>query len=419
MSSNPFDFQRAVEALREEKPTSEMQARARGALVKPNRAIPRLRYWAFGGVALALGVMMWPRVETSAGWAQVAQANQGQVRVHVVVRFLKSKHMFSEKWQDGSKYSLVLSDPLTGELVFWSRSDGDRSVRYSHYSLAHSAKNGVPQRAHLSRVSPVPGYQLPPISMLGMDSPDIEKVIAQDEWKLVDQKPSVKTEDGTFDLYRLKNEMFKTKRMVNAYVEKDTKLIRRLDSLGEKGEVVAVSKVDYPKSIDPKRFSLTPPPGVKVLDVEKEISSLNSVIAKGLGTKSAAGKTITLRAVLHDTGGSLWVLWTGGAPAGSLENPVLVKGYGKRRVFGLKAFTVAKETSPPTYPAPGCGERLGGMAVELPVGKLNRVTLTIPVLDETGKKKLGSVTFADVPVRPIDSLYDLGESLGLHKPGLR
>ena len=138
--------------------------------------------------------------------------------------------------------------------------------------------------------------------------------------------------------------------------------------------------------------------------------------ARGSPTVHAAGQTIVLRALLHDQSGGLWILWTGGnPPAGSLPVPVKVQDFAKPRAFGLKGFVAPTPGAKRVAPAPSIGERLNGMGLAILDKNLTRITLDIPVLDSTGKKKLGTAHFKNIPVRKIGMIWDFSYSLGLRE----
>lgn len=413
MSSNPFDLERAIDQLRTETPSPEATRKATQALLKPKRSQVRPRAIAFGAVTLATAVLLWPRGVTGGAWAQIAQKTGVQTRVHTTLRAVFGKEgmnakPYSETWVDGKRYAANMYLPVEGNgprrIALWIRNDGKNDLFYNPMP----ARNGVPAWANVSKVQEKAGPYWFGYALLSSSSSIIDDVIKEAGWEVLEHKSGVEEGGQTWERYRL-TRLYEGKYRHNviAYADPETKLVRRIETLGQRGEIMQICEMDYPASIPDSTFKVEAPAGVEVRDMEQERAEVTALLKKGLGKK---GK-VNLRALLHDRAGGLWVLWTGGAPAGDFKYPVKVEGATKP-AYGLKEFTLSWEKAPhKTKPAPGVGERLGGMAIPI-WKKLDRVTVTVPVLDASGRKT-GSVTFRNVPVRQIGSIYDFAEELGI------
>ena len=181
----------------------------------------------------------------------------------------------------------------------------------------------------------------------------------------------------------------------------------------EKGRVVeargfglfpgTVSRYDYPASVPQSVFEPRPQifPAIAV-DFPKMRESVARGVARGLGTD----RGITLRAVLLDCVGSLYVLYSGAVPPGSLPRSVGVVGVPCSKPYGMKTFVAGAPK-----PAVVDGVRLGGMAVT-PLRKIgSRVTLRVPAAR-------GEAVFRDVPVQRCVWVADLRDELGIPRGGL-
>jgi|GEM_PF-5092953 len=411
MSSNRFNLDRAVDALRSELPSGEARVRAKNFLLKPKPVSYRPRLVVLGLVGAAAVALLWPRGESGSAWAQIASQTRGQVRMHMATYVPGKSVPYMERWVDGNRYKITfeLHPPKQKPIYDFSICDGRRVLYYRGNELM---KNGEYRSAHVAKVQPGPRDLQYSYGLMGAGSNLIDDVIKQEGWKVQSQKEKVSSAYGVRDVYvlsiRYPHATFT--RFATVYVDSETKLIREAEFKDEGGLQTALAKIDYPDSFPSSTFALVAPPGVRIRDFDKDREHLETIIRKGLGTKTVAGKTITLRAVVHAGWGEMWVLWTGGAPAGDLRNPIQVAGFPKAKPFGIKTFTIKPD--PRSKPAPAIGQRLGGMAI-LIQRKLDKITVTIPVLDATGKKKLGTATFADVPVFRVESIYDVAETLGI------
>lgn len=417
MSQKQFDFDHAIESLKAKKPSHVPSV---SGLLAPRRPVLRRGVFRFAMVAavafVAVG-LLWPRSTSIVAFAQVRDNLESQRRVHIVTEYKYLKGGQTEAWVDGDKFYHKLQFHANYP-TFVAVSDGEYITRYMGGSKPQNGTVATAWKAKLSTKKAERFY----IGPYGQGPNIVDEFLKSKSLELVGQK-LIESPDGPVMRYSVR---WSNREPMNVYADPKTKLISKIETLSNKGAVATETRIEYPTEIPASTFQFSIP-GVQVRSIDDTQALIKSNVETGLGSQTVAGKTITLRAVLHDTNGGLWVLWTGGAPRGDLQHPVKIQGFPVPRTtkatfpgklpeinaFGHKAFTVGAEAAKVGKPSPAIGQRLGGMGIGMRGRSLDKVTLTIPVLNSTGGKKLGEVTFKDVPVVKIQMIYDYSEILGI------
>lgn len=420
MSQNQFDFDKAVAGLKQNRPAHVPNLDSMSNLDRSRRSP-----WVIRAVvvttcsAVGIGILI-PRSTAGAAWAQVAEKFAKQPRVHILEKSVNLHsgrlQVESESWVDGVKYSYSTK---WGERTSLAVCDGKRGLSYRNFT---DPKNGAGRVAWIAKIkSPAPPSFTSPI---GMDSNSIDEVIKTADVKVLSQE-TVQGPNGKQVRYKIeRNPGPKTNWTYFVTADSDTGLIRKVEHFIS-GKAIREATIDYPADVDPKVFQVDGL-GYATRDFDEMRSVVTNDIKQGLGSKTVTGKTITVRSVLYSEDGGLWVLWTGSTPSGDLRHPIQLVGFPKpvkaqysypaknvnMNLFSIKAFTVSAGLSSRAKLSPVINQRIGGMAVGLMNQKFSKINVIIPVVDETGTKKLGSARFNNLPVRRIDSIYSYGDLLG-------
>lgn len=435
MSQKPFDIDRAIAGLKEVRP----ERVPRADQLRTQRKRPPTRLIAVGLTAIGAGVLFWPRVGGgSIAWAQVVENTQQTQRFYVRTTMGGKGSFTSEQWVDGPRYAYKIMWPTSKQTVSYTVFDGN----YLTYSRGYGkGKNGSTDSiAYRAKTKPTSHFLS--IGLLGSESNFIDDILKNQSFKVLEQK-EVDTPKGKRMRYDVRRQHAPGKpnngyeMRMTFFADPTSKLIVRAETyVGNSGQngkplqIATVAEIEYPESMSDEVFKFKMP-GVKVVDLDKLRANVADTIKKGLGSQTVKGQKVTLRSVLYDHSGGLWVLWSGsGLPRGDLAYPIRVAGLPVPRrtkftypapksarvinVFGLKGLTAnATESNRRSVVLPSINARLGGMAMGVPNQTFKTINVVVPVLDSTGSKKLGEATFRNVPVQRIGSIYEFRSELGI------
>lgn len=417
MSQKPFSLDRALSNLRS---------------VAPDRipdldqlSVTRHRRFSYRPVAIMVAgclamAVLWPRPGSGQAWAQVADSVRRNQRFYVKTTEHFSDGMITERWVDGNKFAMRVWLSSTGDPVLDVRCNGEF---YTYVSTWEKPRNGAPVTAYRARyvegVSPQGG--------VGGSSFNLVSELIQNVKFNVLEEGEVQTEKGPmtrFKIARSSDDKLPQGRPLLVYSEPESGLIRKVEYTDHTGEkVIATNEVEYPRQMDQSVFLFTET-GYPVQDLDEDRRRLVQNLKSGLGVQTVGKEAVALRAVLYDLNGDLWILWTGHGPSTDLRHRVQIesgsRSLGQNLPSGPRGFhtrqgfltsTDAGEWE--TKPISGLGQRLVGMAINLCDQKFDRVTVTIPVVDASGRTKLGEATFRDVPVHRITSIDHFAKELGI------
>lgn len=427
MSQKPFDFQNALSQL---KTVSPSRVPAAIDVAKPARRFP-YRTSAIGLAAALAAAIFWPRAESGIAWAQVLDTNKGTQRIHVI-NYWRDGHKTLEWWRDGERYTYLSYAPgsMGKSLFMETRCDGEHVIHVNH---DRKPRNGWRRLGKKEKAVPAEGFEWGG-ALVGSTSNIVDDIIQRKVYKLLDER-TVDTAEGPRVRFRLSRAsrftiQKKTKTVTTSalvFVDPKTRLIQTIQYVDGKDNPLSKAVIEYPNQIEDSVFKLNTT-DVDILDVDKDRKVVAQIIRRGLGSQTVKGQTVTLRSVLFDGAGALWILWSGNLPHGSLPHLVRIEGYPSPKVvpnvsfpmstkavlnaYSYKSFT-ANATERRSKVLPSINARLGGMAVGMRYQVLSQIDLVVPVLDATGKKKLGEAKFRNVPVHRIFSLFDYREQLGM------
>lgn len=397
MPQIPVNLDSAIATLKEETPSSTARTNARRLLtdVRPTRLLfPRLALAAVVASA-AVAIVLWPRPTLSAPWSVAAKQTANVWASHRVERNAQGV-VVMEIWQEGDKLAMTAMDGKTGRPLIEMRRNDQAYFDYFNFHQENS-KDRNPNAAPAA----VRGTNKPHGRSYDVANFDLVKSLLSDKNVEVLEQRNITTPDGDRIFYKLHSKL--AGNTLGVYAEPQTGRIRKIVSTPSG----TVATIEYPKRIDPKIFDVNVPvpKGTITFDIDVEMEQARKTISRGLGSKAG----VTLRLVAMDAQGSLWVLWTGAPPAGTLVRPFKVDGAKLGKPFGIPAFTTNWPHARVSLPAPSIGLRLGGMARPMLTKAPSTLNISIP----TPK---GYVDFSGVPYQRINMIYDLSEPLGLTKP---
>lgn len=376
MSPKLVDVARALETLRRESPTPAQTERLLKTIHRsPRRSLARPLALIMTTAALALILVLPPRTLAGAAWAQTVANTAASPNVHVVSRWPDGK-VASEEWRSGVKRATVLYGK-SGRPMIETRSDGKTRMNYAgwfDYAASRGEKPG-PNAHEWASVYPdtQPGpafYELPlGEARITLSAPDV-KVVGHKE--AADGRPETYRLEHTI---RLGGKALLRPQRVTAEIDPATGRIRALVETDGKG--ARRTEIEYPASIPASVFAPRPQ-AVKGVDVYTPavFDRIQRGVRRGLGKQGP----VTLRAVIVDGSGDLWVFWTGALPEPRLPHPFSAPGVRLGRAFTNKIYTTAWRESPKMNGVPVAtkGPRIGGMG---------RTTLS----------KLGATVDLDIP----------------------
>jgi hypothetical protein len=424
MRPNPFDLDRAIEDARTDRPRPGAEERAVASLragrpTRRSRPLPRFVMIATASLAL----LVFPLVTTkspSAAWALVASATAGQRRFHETVHYVLKGGgtTVAERWTDGRRSVWFLGGKRKRG---YFGTDGVRSYRYfpgNDYAIVTNVGGRRSEGA---------------FEALGVDSLDVEEITRAKDVRQIGDPVRQTTPEGPRLRYRLKrsgrNAYYEE---VRVYTALDDPRVRRWEAVNAAGDTEIYGLIDYPEQVPQEVFEGIPPKGVKVFDIDRETARLRKTVAKGLGTQTVNGHSITLRAVMVDPRNNVSVLWTGTPPNGDLQPPVQIDGTKTRLAYGLSILTnKVYEYVPPAVVPDFLPGHLAGMSIQTTKPVPDRIDLTVPVFapdrsrpvyDFEGRRTgyrsrfVGQAKFRNVPVLRPGPFFFYLDVLGLREP---
>ncbi|MBS1700813.1 MAG: hypothetical protein JST12_04065 [Armatimonadetes bacterium] len=380
MSPKLVDLDSAVETLRRDGSDDAMRLAARERLNHPTRnALPR--YGAVGLVAGVVLVVAYPRLTAGSAWAQAVESSTGARIIHVVDRDPKGR-IFMDEWQQGSKVARTLYG-TDGKLFSEWRTDGHALYNFFDFRSDH---NGNPNSRVYGHISHYDDPNMMPKTSLGSR---LEDLLALRNGKVMSQKPAT-TKLGEGTLYEVK-ETYPGSITSTYFVTVDKKSGLVVEMSGGVGKTVA--SYDYPDTVDESIFEPRPQTktDLEVYDIQLQSKQIQETMARGLGKS----KGVTLRLAALDSGGNLWVLWTGSPVSGRIERGFSIAGAKVGWPYGLSKFTTKADASSREMVD---GQQLFGMARSVDTKIGDRVDLRVPA-------KSGYAEFHDVPVMRIGQPY--------------
>ncbi len=389
MSPKPVDIDHAVLGLKADGSTAEMRLKARQSLSSPNRkALPKL---GFVGVATtAVVFLFWPRATAGRTWAQALRAS-AEAKVSHAVRHGANGEVLGEEWRQGRNQAAVLYQP-DGKVLLEFRISGNRVYSYSNFGTNNNrALSVVNQNVGLNPNATLFGVvRTEDTSKHPDDGGEVEghldRMLALYKCEIVKQEPA-QTKQGPAIRYELKS---KDRKGVLLIVIVDDKSGLIVEMLSADGKMKTVC--DYPASVDPKIFEPRPQ-AVKnctVFDEDNEIEIRKKILAHGI----AKSHGVTLRGVLLDGQGYLWVMWTGAPVSGRMEHPFTVSHAELGEPFGLPGFTTSASNGKNSPVITSDGAKLYGMAREAKTKIGDHIDISVPT-------KQGTVSFKSVLVTRI------------------
>jgi hypothetical protein len=405
-------FDRALRVLRREAPAAGLEnARALFIDRRVTNRLPRVLAFglAAGVVAMAPLVLRTPAAATMS-MAEVRAAAEAAPRVHsrwYTVQGGKDMEMHMEQWQDGSRFRHDIFGPKPQGTIQYAF-DGARGWYR------------VPAKRYVM-ISSKPKFEgtFTPSLWKMLDGDDGKKVPAREV--LVDGKPMREITFKSLIRVRDRDRYFHTYRTVWTVDPKAKRpsTVRNYRLEGKEWELISRATFEYPETLEPSLFALSPRDGETVFDKDEEARALPGLWAKGLGSQKVGGQTITLRDVVLDRNGVAGVIWTGGgrfakAPTVTIADRADKKWTGQPYL----AYTRSRLNLVPE-------SRLTKID-----GKPNRMVMLhglhgvvtapfrieIPVASPDGKP-VGTATFRLSKFRDTDQLYDLADRMGISNVG--
>ncbi len=408
LDDTPTKLETMTTLLRASVPSSSSRALALEAALGASRPAPRprsrraLSLVAAGGAATvaALAFVLRPQPALARGltWAQIAKATAGAGPRHGVTT--EPRGVFrTEFWRDGRRYARVDEiripagrrrdgRPHPAEFLYFEyRTDGVRAFNLEFGGEPTPKRPNARRRGTLSTgwtSDRDTGHDFPG-GMIALDD-----LVASKKATILGERPVGDRREVRIHF----TDPFLGRRPSDATLVVDARG-RIVEARGISG---GVTRYDYPASLPGRVFE--PRPQVlpaEVVDRKATRARVAAGVAKGLGTD----RGVTLRAVLLDASGDLYVASSGAVPPASSPRRVRVVGVPTSWPSGLRPFTVRA-----TPPGLAGGLRLRGAAVTPLRAIGERISLRVPAAR-------GEAAFRDVPVTRVVSFSDYRVELGL------
>lgn len=376
MSPTHLRFDRAVQDLRDEGPSSEQRHRALGAVLNPRRRRLKTPTLAVAAVAIGVGLALIPARGSSLALAEALRRTQQAMNQHITY-FDKKGRVSGELWKSGTMRAVWLKDG-TGRITVENRSDHAHYYTYM-YRRELSGPNAT-QYGTLWNVTP---QMLRAGNNFGGPAQTIDALLNSGRAKLVSQERAV-SQGSMVQRYVLR--MYgKELETVDADTNSGRILVVR-DADGES------QRYDYPEAIDPKTFSFEArlTRDVAVLDLRGKENPRQ--LAPYMPQPIASKDGISLRAVNLGAEGDLYVFWTGYLPDRHASKRLRVLGTrtGAVRWLGYDQDGVHRVQGP-------VAKRLICYRVALRDKVGDRISIEIPTPTST-------VEFKDVPIKRLEPL---------------
>ncbi len=391
MSPKPVNVPRALETLRQERPSVESTESLLRALNQPAPRRSIARPLAFGLVATALGLALFfpPRTKAGSAWAQTLANSLDVPATHSVSRNAKGE-IDGEYWIAGPKSATVLYK--NGKAMIEMRGDGKR-----RFNLVDWLDWGGPPAAN-ARVYGMVSKDWHMPSQWEVSYASLDALLKRPGLKVLSHEEA---KDGQPEKYRLS---VKTLRSFEIVAEIDPS-VRRVAAVVEPRSG-ARTTIEYPDSISDSVFEprAQARAGVETYDIQELANQVQRTARKGLGKQGP----VTLRSVLLDGDGALWVFWTGALPDPGLRHPFNLPGVPCGPAATNRIYTSGWRSSPKMngVPMASVGARIGGMN-RVPKVKLgSTVDIDVPYVG-------GVARFRKVPVVRIGLIQNLGSVFGV------
>ena len=393
MPSKSLDVTRGLTTLRDEHPTAEQTDTLFRGIYRPSRRSVARPLALIATIVAAVLLLVVPlRTKSGSAWAQTMDATLSAPNSHSIYHGPGGETLV--EWRSGQKRTLLR---YYGEGLpdYESRSDGKRRLRI--YRTPHRGPNGR-QFGILDRPVVLPReYDLP--------FTNLPELLRQPNLKVVSHTP---TDGDHLESYRLKV----TKPFPEEYVAEIDPSIHRIVRL-RSDRTGGEQSFDYPSKIDPAVFD--PSPGaasVEVYDVMAQNAVIRRRQTKGLGKQGP----VTLRLVVLDALGRLWVHWTGGLdhlkPMG-VSGPIRLVGIPTSKPQGSELWFQNWRKGPTVNGSTTYSSERFARTLVVPRQKIGKaVTVEIPYPG-------GVARFENAPVLRIGYVYDYDFTFGDQPPGLR
>jgi hypothetical protein len=391
MSPKPVNVPRALETLREERPSAEATESLLRALRQPapRRSIARPLAFGLMAAALAMALFYPPHTKAGSAWAQTLANSLDVPATYSVSRNAKGE-LDGEYWVAGPKSATVLY--RKGKPIIEMRGDGKR-----RFNLVDWGGWGGPPAAN-ARVYGMVSQDWHMPSQWEVSYASLDALLKRPGLKVLSHEAA---KDGQPEKYRLS---VKTGRTFEIVAEIDQS-VRRVAAVVEP-KSGARTTIEYPSSIPDSVFEprAQARAGVETYSSDELASQVQRTVRKGLGKRGP----VNLRVVLLDANGALWAFWTGALPDPALSHPFSLPGVPCGPAVTNRVYTTGWRSSPRMNGiASGSeGPRVGGMA-RVPKVKLgSTVDIDVPY---TG----GVARFRKVPIIRIGLIQNLGTVFGV------
>jgi hypothetical protein len=381
MRTEHLNLEHAVDELQREGGRPTGKAKTLAAL----RGTRRSAFgWRFAAVAAGCALLMVPvilnrpsGVSHAASFTGIVQASAGARNIHEVTTMYRQgkAHPFSERWSSGFLYAMDFKK-LMGPFAAIRRGKDFYFQRFQNYEVISAAPELTVKFDNDAFVSP---YSVKSLLKATTAKPAGARLISQETVTLGGKK---------LQKFTVRNSEWHV-RPTTLYADPEIGMIVRTEQHNPKGELVVVSELDYPESIDPATFLPPPPtPGIKRFDQQVEQQALLEFALENRIARSSGGE-VKLAGVFQDPTKNIWILWEGEIAGNDTRHPARIIGIGP----AIRSQKVREQRPYVTGSAVKADAVVSSADIQAPIYR--------------GGKFVGYGTFKNVPIRQSLTLHSL------------